>query len=162
MAETPAPWPVEPQRPWPKPQVTPELVHCPRCLGALPPDIPSACSTCGSGAAPGREDGAPIYPQQVERARLAAGGTTVTWAPQVADPEHPTIAELDLTCFLAGEPLLVEGFEETITSLAMDVRMHGETPERAHQRNQAAQQPQSPPAPPRPWWQRFARRPNVG
>jgi hypothetical protein len=47
----------------------------------------------------------PIYPQQVERARLAAGGVRVTWIPQLADPEHPTIAELrgagvDLTGFL--------------------------------------------------------------
>jgi hypothetical protein len=53
--------------PW---SFVPDVRHCPACRGALPADVPSACRTCGPGAARGREDGAPIYPQQVERARL--------------------------------------------------------------------------------------------
>lgn len=107
----------------------------------------------------------PIFPQQVERLRLAQAGTTVTWVPQIADPEHPTIAELrcgiDLTGFIAGEPpLLVDGFEETITPLASDIRMHGETAERAARRYRVMPPPPAP-EPSRPWWRpSWARWPN--
>lgn len=120
-----------PGRPWE--HVTP-VSFCQACRGALPADFASACSTCGP---------------------RMAGGTTVTWIPQVADPEHPTIAELrggiDLTCFLTGEPLLVEGFEETITPLASDIRMPGETAEQAARRYRVMPPPPAP-EPSRPWW----------
>jgi len=45
------------------------LEHCGACLGALPADFSSACRVCGGGAS--GDGGGAIYPQAVERARLA-------------------------------------------------------------------------------------------
>lgn len=36
-------------RPW---RDLPDVVRCGACLGALPPNDPAACSTCGTGAPP--------------------------------------------------------------------------------------------------------------
>lgn len=35
--------------PWAK---VPDITRCGACLGALPPDVRSACSTCGTGSPP--------------------------------------------------------------------------------------------------------------
>lgn len=56
--DLPAPFLAEPPRPWPDPLVMPVVEHCPRCLGVLPADVRSACSTCGTGT-PAEPQGKP-------------------------------------------------------------------------------------------------------
>lgn len=63
-------------RPW---REVPDLVCCPACCGALPPDTEAACSVCGTGSWRPLAKPAPVLPER---------GVSSSWATFPNPPEE--------------------------------------------------------------------------
>ena len=135
--------------PWP---LVPVLIRCPKCGGALDEVHNLTEEQMVEVLQVGPHA---VAVERDETGRWTSARSWATW-PNPAEPD--SLTSTPGAGWGAAPPLLIDGFEETITPLADDIRMHGETPERARQRNRAARSRPAPAPPKSPWWRRIWRR----